>query len=85
MTRFSNLAGGYQIVTENYTPSGESNTNYKSLLQLKNVTKNMPTKFQCMDGNLNERDIQTSNENAPILVFNVIGIRQSVLILYGGI
>ena len=81
------LTDGFQIVTENYTATGEvaSIRNYKSLLQLNNVTKKMPTKFQCMDGNLNETAIRTSIENAPILSFNVIGIRQSVLILYGGI
>ena len=70
------LTDGFQIVTENYTATGEvaSIRNYKSLLQLNNVTKKMPTKFQCMDGNLNETAIRTSIENAPILSFNVIGI-----------
>ena len=74
------LTDGFQIVTKNYTATGEgaSLKNCKSLLQLNNVTKNMSTKFQCMNGNLNERAIRSSVENkvenVPILSFNVIDI-----------
>ena len=56
------------------TTEGASLKYCKSLLQLNNVTKNMSTKFQCMNGNLNERAIRSSVENVPILSFNVIDI-----------
>ena len=37
------------------------------------MTKNSPTKFQCMYGKLNENEIPTSQDASIILNFNVIG------------
>ncbi|XP_046456193.1 vascular endothelial growth factor receptor kdr-like [Daphnia pulex] len=61
---------GLTIVTENSTLKGEFQKMYKSYLKYRNVSKNSPTTFQCMDGNMNAT--RTSVERAPILSFNVL-------------
>ncbi|XP_046456190.1 vascular endothelial growth factor receptor 2-like [Daphnia pulex] len=60
---------GMTIMTENSTLKGEFQKMYKSYLKLRNVNKNSPTTFQCMDGNMNAT--RTSVGRAPILSFNV--------------
>ncbi|XP_046637844.1 vascular endothelial growth factor receptor 1-like isoform X2 [Daphnia pulicaria] len=62
---------GMKIVTKNDTDKGEivNLKIYDSFLELKNVSKNSPTTFQCMDGNINATRI--SVERAPIFSFNV--------------
>jgi hypothetical protein len=60
------------IVTENSTIRGEIQQNYKSFLELRNVSRNSPTTFQCMDGNINAT--RTSVKEAPIFSFKVLGI-----------
>jgi hypothetical protein len=67
------LADGMKIVTKNDTDKGEivNLKIYDSFLELKNVSKNSPTTFQCMDGNINATRI--SVERAPIFSFNVSG------------
>ncbi|XP_046457028.1 vascular endothelial growth factor receptor 1-like isoform X1 [Daphnia pulex] len=61
---------GMTIVTENSTIRGEIQQNYKSFLELRNVSRNSPTTFQCMDGNINAT--RTSVKEAPIFSFNVL-------------
>jgi hypothetical protein len=65
------LADGMTIVTKNYTAQGEFKQIFKSFLELRNVSRNSPTTFQCMDGNINATQI--SVERAPKFPFNVLG------------
>lgn len=58
-------------MTENSTVKGEIQQNYKSFLKLRNVSKNSPLTFHCMDGKINA--FRTTIEEAPIFSFNVIG------------
>jgi hypothetical protein len=46
---------------------------FKSFLKLRNVSKNSPTTFQCIDGRI-DNATRTSGEGAPILSLNVLGI-----------
>jgi hypothetical protein len=63
-----------KIVTINSTLKGEFQKYYKSFLELRNVSKNSPTKFQCMDGEINNATrTWTSDEVAQIFSFNVLG------------
>ncbi|XP_046638612.1 vascular endothelial growth factor receptor kdr-like [Daphnia pulicaria] len=44
---------------------------FKSFLKLRNVSKNSPTTFQCIDGRI-DNATRTSGEGAPILSLNVL-------------
>jgi hypothetical protein len=66
------LTDGLTIVTENSTIGGEIQQNYKSFLELRNVSRNSPTTFQCMSGNISV--IPKSVKEAPIFSFKVLGI-----------
>ncbi len=70
------LTDDIKIVTENSTFRGEDQPIYKRFLELRNVSKNSPTTFQCMDRNINAT--RTSVERAPILSFDVLGITKSI-------
>jgi hypothetical protein len=63
-----------KIVTINSTLKGEFQKYYKSFLELRNVSKNSPTTFRCIDGEINNATrTWTSDEVAQIFSFNVLG------------
>jgi hypothetical protein len=73
------LTDGMTIVTKNSTIRGEIQQHFKSSLELRNVSRNSPTTFQCIDGRI-DNATRKSIEGAPILSFKVLGINEDTTI-----